>query len=224
MQLIVPCALFLVVGFLLVPGCVTSTKTAHDPVIVSPSPTFTRFTVPGTEGQLKISVGGLTGEYPAFIDNISVGVVSSRSPLSMTLPEGNYTVKVCCGRICKQEKVAVTFGKQRTVDVSEQLKKDLGSSAPAVRIVGYFPNTNQITIDVEFINPTPQPRTMTADVICGYSYIESRSYSRIGSVAQGHLSRTVNACDRTTESLNFDLASGFGYLYEIPTITLVSSR
>jgi len=224
MQLIVPCALILVVGFLLVPGCVTQTKTGNDPVNVSPSPTFTRFTVPGTEGQLKISVGGLTGDYPAFIDNISVGIVSSRSPLSMTLLEGNYTVKVCCGRICEQEKVAITFGKQRTVDVSEQLKKDLGSSAPAVQIVGYFLNTDRITIDVEFINPTPQPRTMSAEVSCGYSYIEGRSYNRIGSIAQGHLSSTVNACDRTTESLNFDLASGSSYLYEIPTITLVSSK
>jgi hypothetical protein len=224
MKRIVPFALFLVVGCLLASGCVTQTKTDNDKVDVSPSQTFTRFTVPGTEGPLRISVGGFTGEYPVSVNNISVGVVSTEKPITMMMLEGNYTVKVCCGKICEQENVTITFGKQRTVDVSEQLKKDLGFSEPTVRIVGYYLNGDQITIDAEFINPTTQSLTMSADVICKYSYIEGRNYNRIGNIAQGHLSATVDACDRMTETLYFNLASGSSYMYDIPTITLVSSR
>ena len=223
MQFIMPCALFLVIGCLLASGCVTQTKTDNTPVHVSPSPTFTRFTVPGTEGPLRISLGGFTGEYPVSVDNISVGVVSTNRPIALTKLEGNYTVKVCCGNICEQENVTVTFGKQQTVDVSEQLKKDLGSSEPAVRMVGYFLNGDQLTTDVEFINPTLQPRTLSADVSCGYSYIESRNNNRVGSIAQGRLSATVNACDHVTETLDFNFASGSSYIYDIPTVTLVSS-
>jgi hypothetical protein len=224
MQRIAPFAVVLVIGCLLASGCVTQTKTEYDKVNVSHSQTFTRFTVPGTEGPLRISVGGFTSEYPVSVNNINVGVVSTDRPITLMMLEGNYTVKVCCGKICEQENVTIAFGKQRTVDVSEQLKKDLGSSEPAVRIVGYYLNADQITVDAEFINPTTQPLAMTADVICKYSYIEGRNYNRIGNIARGHLSATVNACDRITETLNFKLASGSSYMYDIPTITLVSSR
>ncbi|MCK9593984.1 MAG: hypothetical protein M0Q91_18440 [Methanoregula sp.] len=223
MRCIVPCALFLVVGCVLASGCATQTKSGNDTVPLSPSQTFTRFTVPGTEGPLKISVGGLTGKFPVSVDRLSVGVVSAGSPITLTMPEGNYTVEVCCGKICEHENVSVRFGRQRTVDVSEQLKKDLGSSGPAVRMAGYFLSGNQLTVNVEFINPTTETLTMSADVACAYSYIEGRNYNRVGSLSQGRLVATVNACDRVTETQDFDFVSGSSYVYDVPVVTLVSS-
>jgi hypothetical protein len=189
---------------------------------ISPVPTFTRLHVPGTEGPLKISIGGMTGEFPVTIDNISVGFVSAEKPLSMMMLEDNYTVKVCCGKICKQEIVEVKFGKQRTVDLSEQFKRDLGSSGPDVRILDYFlSGDQQLTIDVEFLNPTTQPKTMSADVTCRYSYIDRQNYNRVQNVAQSFQYTTVNACDRVTKIITFDLDYGSDLIYDVPQIRTV---
>ena len=40
-----------------------------------------------------------------------------------------------------------------------------------------------MAIDVEFINPTQKPLAISADVACGYSYIE-QTYTRITSVCK----------------------------------------
>jgi hypothetical protein len=223
MQLIVPIALFLVGGCLLCSGCVTQTKTTNDTVNISPSQSFAKFTVPGTEGPLKISIGGMTGEYPVFINNIYVGVVSAEKPIAMRMLADNYTVKVCCGKICKHENVSVKFGKQQTVDVSEQFKKELGSSEPSARIISYHKNGDQIIIDVEFLNPTTETLAMSADISIGYSYIEKINNQRGGNSAQGQLSVNVNPCDRITQTLDLNLISGSNYIYDAPTITLVRS-
>jgi hypothetical protein len=177
------------------------------------------------KGTLTISIGGWRGEFPVSVDTMSVGVVSTDIPLTLKIEEGNHTVEICCGMRCEQENVDIRFGKQRTVDFSEQLKRDLEFIVPAARIAGYHPNGDQISIDVEFINPTPQALTISADVSCGYSYIESRNYNRVSSIAQGHVSAPVNVCERITKTLKFNLASGYDYTYDdIPTITNVSSE
>ncbi len=230
MNLILPCTLFMTVGCILMAGCI-SQKMDDTSKNISLSQTFTSFTVVGTEGPLTISLEGsrtpedtFTDEYPVYIDNLVAGVVSSKRPVTLAKIVGNYTVKVCCGTLCEQENVTIRFGKQRNVDFSERLQKDLGSSKPAVRIVEYYPNDDQISMNVEFINPTTHPLTMSAGISCGYTYIEAGSYNRVGSTTQGHLSETVNACDRVTKALNFKSARGSSYLYDIPAITLVSSR
>jgi len=222
-HLIVPFAVFLVVGFLLCSGCITQTTTNNDTVNISPSQSFTRFTVPGTEGPLKISIGGMTGEYPVFINNIYAGVVSAEKPITMRMLADNYTVNVCCGKICKHENVSIKFGKQQTVDLSEQFKKDLGSSEPTARIISYHKNGDQIIIDVEFLNPTTETLAMSADISSGYSYIERINNQREGNSAQGQLFANVNPCDRITQTLNLNLVSGSNYIYDAPTITLVTS-
>ncbi len=226
MKRVVVCALFIAAGCILVTGCVTQTNTS----MISPSPTFTRFTVVGTEGSLRVSLEGsftpddvFIGEYPVYIDNTVHGNISTRKPITIIDTVGNHTVKVCCATICEYENVTIKFGKSQSVDFAEQLKKDLGSSKPAARITGYYPSAGQISIDVELINPTTQPIAISADVRCGYTYIETRNYNRIGSVAQGHLYEKVPACDRKTTTLNFNLASGSSYMYDTPTITFVST-
>jgi hypothetical protein len=220
-HLIVPFAVFLVVGFLVCSGCVTQTTTNKDKVNVSPSQSFTKFTVPGTEGPLTIYIGGMTGEYPVFINNIYVGVVSAEKPLALRMLADTYTVQVCCGKICKHENVSVKFGKQQTVDVSEQFKKDLGSSEPAARILSYHKNGDQIIIEVEFINPTTETLALSADISIGYSYIEKINNQRAGNSAQGQLSANVSPCDRIPQTLTLNLVDGSNYIYDAPTITLV---
>jgi hypothetical protein len=236
MKSIILFSLVMIAGCILVTGCVTEPQERNVSENVSFSPTYTIMPMVNTttapsptgmelKGMLTVSIGGWRGEFPVSVDTMDVGVVSTDRPLILMLAEGNHTVELCCSMRCEQENVNIKFAKQRTVDFSEQLKRDLKFAEPTVLIAGYHPDADQITIDVEFINPTLQPRTMSADVSCGYSYIESRNYNRINSIAHGHISLTVNACDRIMQTLKFNLASGYSYVYDnIPTITNVSSE
>jgi hypothetical protein len=156
---------------------------------------------------------------------MDVGVVSTDKPLVLMLEEGNHTVELCCNMRCEQETVDIRFGKQRFIDFSEQLKRDLKYALPTAEIVSYRPFRDKITVDVEFINPTPEPLTMSADVSCGYSYVENVNYNRIRNVAEGQVTATVNGCDRTTQTLRFTLGSGYNYVYDnTPTITNIKSE
>jgi hypothetical protein len=212
----------IVIACILATGCVTNNDT--DNRDLSPANTFSPFSVPSTKGQLTISVGGFAGEYPVSVDEKSAGVVTAKSPITMMIEEGNHTVEVCCGILCEQQDVEIKFAKQRTVDFSEQLKEDLEFSEPAVRIISYNLNRDEIAIDVEFINPATDPLVMSAEISCGYSYIERNSNQRVGNSAHGHLYETVKPCDHTIQKLNLNLAGGSNYNYDIPTITLVSSK
>jgi hypothetical protein len=239
--------LFLVIAGCLAAGCAGQMKTAAgNSTAVTPSYTFTQFSteiplptatpVPtvtnisnstvltGLKGLLKVSTGGFIGEFPVSVDNASSGVVTPQRPLSLMIDEGNHTVEVCCGIVCERENVSIKFGEQRIVDFSEKLKKDCEFSEPTVRIVGYFMNGDQMTVTVEFINPTTKTLTMSAEISCGYSYIESRSNNRVGDFAQGFVYSTQNPGDRIIKTLNLNLASGYSYNYEIPTITNISSH
>jgi hypothetical protein len=177
-----------------------------------------------TKGKLTVSIGGWLGEFPVSVDTMDVGLVSTDKPLVLMLEEGNHAVELCCNMRCEQETVDIRFGKQRTIDFSEQLKRDLKFALPTAQIAGYRQDSDQIMIDVEFFNPTPRPLAMSADVSASYSYIESRNYNRINSIAHGHVTATVNGCDRTTQTIRFSLASGYSYVYDnIPTITNITS-
>ncbi len=230
------CLFSLVMVCILAAGCVTETSERNTTGTItltpaqSPTPqvTMTTAPVPTTtipQGTLTVSVAGWRGEFPVSIDTMSVGVVSTDNPLVLRLDEGNHTVELCCGMRCEQASVDIRFGKQRTVDFSEQLQRDLGFIVPTVRITGYRPDGDQMAIDVEFINPTQEPLTISADVYSGYSYIDSRTYYRVTSVVHSHPSATVDPCGRLTRTLKFSLASGYGYVYDnTPTITNVVSQ
>jgi len=138
--------------------------------------------------------------------------------------EGNRTVEVCCGIICEHEEVPIRFGKPRTIDFSEQLKKDCEFSEPAVRIVDYFLSGDQITITVELINPTIRTVIISAEIRCWYTYIESGSNNRVGNSAAGQVFSTLKPGDRVTQILRLNVAVGSSYLYEIPTVSQVSVK
>ncbi len=230
--------LFLVIAGTMAAGCTGQMKTAGSDIpAISPVNTFTSFSnttslsnltntsnstePPALKGLLKISTGGWTGKFPVSIDNISSGVVATQRPITLMLEEGNHTVEVCCGVVCEQENVTIRFGEQRIIDFSEQLKRDCEFLEPVARIAGYFMNGDQIAVNVEFINPTTETLTMSAEISCGYSYIESRSNNRVGNSAQGLVLATLKPGDRTIKMLNLNLASGYSYNFGAPIITRV---
>ena len=235
MKSIVLFSLVIIAGCMMVTGCVYETQERNVSESVSPSPTpaITPFvnitTVPtpagmDTKGKLTVSTGGWLGEFPVSVDTIDAGLVSSDKPLVLMLEEGNHSVELCCNMRCEQETVDIRFGKQRTIDFSEQLKRDLKFAVPTVQVAGYHQDSGQIMIDVEFINPTPRPLAMSADVSASYSYIESRTYIRMSGIVHSHVSADVDGCDRTTQTVRFYLASGYGYVYDnFPTITNITS-
>jgi hypothetical protein len=218
MKIIALLTLGMIVASLAVSGCETKKDSERNS---SPVNTFAPFHL--RQGQVTIYIGGEDGEFHVFIDNRDVGVVSKHRPLTLMTDEGNRTVKVCCGITCKQEEVTIRFGKPRTVDFSEQLEEDCESIEPAVRITDYFLSGDQITVKVEFFNPTNRTVSTSAEISCWYTYIESRSNNRVGNSAGGLVSSTLKPGDRVTQILRLRLASGSSYMYEIPTISRVSS-
>jgi hypothetical protein len=229
---------FVLIGCILATGCVGQMKnTIVNSTTVNSTVTFTSFsnttdvsnisnsTNPsGLNGSVKISLNTWVGEFPVSVDTVDVGLVSTSKPLVLMLGEGNHTVEVCCGVVCEQENVTISFGKQRRIDFSERLKKDCEFLEPTVRIVDYSQSGDHITVNVEFINPTTKDLTMSAEISCGYSYIDSRSNNRVGSSAKGQLFSTLKAGDRIRQTLNLNLASGYSYTYDMPIMTYVSSK
>ena len=241
MKIIVPVSL-IIVGCILLAGCIGQIKpAATNTPAVTPTNTFTPFSnattlsnstnnstnssaPPRLKGLVRISLTSWVGKFPVSIDNVSAGNVETTRPLTLMVDEGNHTIAVCCGAVCERENITIRFGEQRTIDFSERLKENCEFMEPTARIIGYFLNGDQITVSVEFINPTTRPLTMSAEVMCGYSYIDSRSNNRVGNSVQGQVFSTVNAGDRVIKILNLNLAYGYSYNYEIPTIIKISSK
>ncbi|MFA5348690.1 MAG: hypothetical protein WC294_11175 [Methanoregula sp.] len=229
---------FVLIGCILVTGCVGQMKnaavnatTVNSTITFTPSSNTTTVSnmsnstkPPGLNGSVKISLNTWIGEFPVSVDTIDVGLVSTSRPLVLMLGEGNHTVEVCCGVVCEQENITTGFGIQRHIDFSERLKKDCEFLEPTVRIVDYSQSGDHITVNVEFINPTTRDLPMSAEISCGYSYIDSRSNNRVGSSSNGHLFSTLKAGDRIMQTLNLKLGSGYSYIYEMPIITDVSSK
>jgi hypothetical protein len=174
------------------------------------------------KGQVRISLGAWVGEGTVKIDENNVGIATPGKPVTLMIEEGNHTVDVCCGSLCERKNVTIRFGQQQIMDFSEQLQKDCEFIEPTVRIIGYSMSADQITVNVEFINPTAKTVAMSAEITCGYSYIESRSDNRVGNVAQGQLYKTLNPGERVMEILDLNIASGYSYSYNIPTVTYQS--
>jgi hypothetical protein len=229
-----------IAGCILMAGCVQIRQTESaetNTSLVSPEQTFTPFenvtplsnttnssAPPPLQGLLKISLKSWIGKFPVSLDNVSAGVVETTRPLTLMVDEGNHTVDVCCGAVCERENVTIRFGEQRTIDFSERMEENCEFLEPTVRIVDFYRNGDMISVNMEFINPTTQPLAMSAEVSCGYSYIESRTNNRVGNLAQGQVFATVNSGDRIVRTVNLDLASGYDYRFEMPVINKVSSK
>ena len=238
MRSIVLISFLIMIGCILTAGCVGQIKntTVNATATGTPKITFTPFSnasnitnvtnvtvTTGFQGPLRVSIGGWQADLPVFIDNTSVGIVTHDKPMDLMLDEGNHTVKVCAGK-CKEEVVTIQFAKPRFVDFEGWLLEEVKYANPTAQMVGSYTSGDEITVYIEFINPTSEDVSMSAEVRCGYSYIESRSNNRVGSVAQRIINANVKSGGRVMQTVNLELASGYSYMYDIPEISEITAR
>jgi hypothetical protein len=241
MNLIVPFALCIAVGFIVATGCVTTTtKHAENtttaisitPTVTMPvtevnkSANTTNSTTSGSnlKGSLRVSISGILNpaNLTVILDNETVGAVSPTTPLYRMVPEGNHTVMVCMDSVCEQDSVVTKFGTYVTVDFSDRVKKNMKFpdplARPDARILEYFKNGNGISVHVEFINPSKEDLMMMASVSCGYSFIDDRTSFKMGDSAKGKLLQNVKAGQRVTANLDLYFVSGRSYSFDSPVI------
>ena len=236
MRLIVPFVLITAVVLILTAGCVAVANKNSDnstnntiPNSFAPfsnvaDPTLNKTihaTANGTtklKGPLLVSIGGYPVDLPVNIDNITAGTAGKEKPLTLTLDEGFHTFEVCAGSICEKETVNISFGKKSSIDFSEQLRKDVEFPLPTARIVEYFKNGGGVSVNIEFINPSSKPLTITAEVSCGYDYIDDRTNIKMGDSVTGKSVQYVEAGQRVTNRLDLYFASGHSHNFDVPKI------
>jgi len=245
MKTIALLTLLLTIGCILASGCVAQTK--KDPVnaSVAPTSTFAPFNnssvIPGAnttfnitnatntstlKGPLRVSIGSYPTDQalPVLIDNQTVGVVTVGVPIDLVLSEGNHTVAVCVGVICPAKPVNIIFAKSAFLDFEETLKEKAEFSKPTVRILKSYKRGEGVSVDVEFINPTQKDIVMSAEVICGYSYIDYRSSIRMGDSVRSKVSEWVEAGQRVTRTVDLYFAEGSSYSFDDPYIGEVTPK
>jgi hypothetical protein len=236
MKIIPLLALLIAAGCILASGCVAQTKKDTVNGTTTPTSTFAPFTntttVPNSnmtnvtnatnvtklKGPLRVSISGYPADLPLIIDNVTVGIVSREKPLDLMIDEGVHNVTVCVGKICEQENVTIFFAKKTYVDFGERLRRDVEFPEPTARIVEYFKYGDGIAVNIEFINPLTKDLAMSAEVSCGYSYIDDRTNIKMGDSVRGKVSEWVAAGDRLTTRVELYFASGHSYSYDPPTI------
>ena len=249
MKMIALFALIIAIGFIMATGCVAQIKKDPGNATVTPTVTFTSFanvttapavnlsnstnTTNGTnltnstaklKGPLRVSISGYPVDLPVLVDNATVGVVSKEKPLDILVDEGDHTVKVCVGTICEQENVTITFAKKSYVDFGERLRRDIEFPEPTARIVEYFKNGGGVSVNIEFINPTQNPLTISVEVSCGYTYIDDSTNIKEGDSAKGKLAQYVDAGQRVTNRLDLYFVSGHSYNFDVPQITSITTQ
>jgi hypothetical protein len=233
--------LLIAIGCILATGCVAQPK--KDPVNVTASPTVTFIPFVNTTtapvinvtnttnttginatskltGPLRVSISGYNAgiPLPVLIDNVTVGNVSADKPLDVAVSEGNHTVKVCVGVICPSRPVDIIFAKKSFLDFGEELRKQVEFPTPTVRMINYFKNGNGVGVNIEYINPTQKDLAMSAEVSCGYTYIDSRTSLRMGDSVRVKSSEYVEAGKRVTSTVNLYFAYGSAYTFDEPAI------
>ena len=240
MKMIVLFTILIAVGCILATGCVAQPKKDTGNATVVPTNTFTPFvnttTVPGSnvtlnatnatnvtsklKGPLRVSIGNYFADrpLPVLVDNETVGVVTVGVPFDLILTEGNHSIAVCVGVICPEKYINIVFAKSSYLDFEDILKQKAEFSKPTVRILKSFKNGNGVGVEVEFINPTQNDITMSAEVICGYTYIDSRTSIRMGDSVRSRASEYVEAGRRVTRTVDLYFADGSAYNYDEPRL------
>jgi hypothetical protein len=245
MKTITLLTLLIVVGCILATGCVAQPKKEPVNVTASPTVTFIPFvnttTAPGTNatnttnassinetskltGPLRVSISGYNAgtPLPVLIDNQSVGNVSAEKPLDLMVREGNHTVKVCVGVICPSRPVDILFAKKSFLDFGEELRKQAEFPSPTVRMINYFKNGNGVGVNIEYINPTQKDLAMSAEISCGYTYIDGRTSLRMGDSVRAKSTEYVEAGRRVTSTVNLYFAYGSAYTFDEPAVSSIT--
>jgi hypothetical protein len=89
---------------------------------------------------------------------------------------------------------------------------------PIARILEYYKNGNAISVNVEFYNPSKEDLLMSAEISCGYSYIDDRTNIKMGDSTRGILVQNVKAGQRITGMLDLYFVNGHSYCYDYPVI------
>jgi hypothetical protein len=241
MKIITLLILLIAVGCILATGCVAQPK--KDPVnaTVSPTNTFTPFvnttTVPGSnatlnatnatsklKGPLRISIGSYSADQPlpVLIDNQTAGFVKAGIPFDLMVNEGNHSVAVCVGVICPEKYIDIAFAKRSYLDFEEILKSKAEFSKPTIQKLKYYKNGNGVGVELEYINPTQKDLVMSAEVSCGYTYIDGRTNVRMGDSVRTKTSEYVEAGRRVTRPVNLYFADGSSYNFDEPTISQIT--
>jgi|GEM_PF-6106976 len=142
-------------------GTVPVTLTAPQP----PAPE-----APGSEGTLTVSARAFTGTATLSLDGNDTGTLTQSIPLTMQLPQGAHTVRVCVESVCDTEVVRITALKTTAIDLSAKISDLAANTRPTVTVVGTTPSASRILVTVEFFNPGQDELTMTARVVCSYQY------------------------------------------------------
>jgi len=175
-------------------------------------------------GPLTVSIGGYNADHlPVYIDDLNVGEVSQNKPFSLMLNEGSHTARVCVAQICENETVNIRFAKQTVINFEEQLKKDREFTKPTVRIVNYILSVNQLTINLEYINPTTNDTIITTTIGCAYSYIDSATGDRKNNFGQIQQKMLVKAGNRETHEASLYLSGGNNVIASDPSVVDVST-
>jgi hypothetical protein len=232
--------LLIAVGCILATGCVAQPK--KDPGNETrPTNTFAPFvnttsvgtnvtnstnstlgnTTTGLSGPLRVSISGYNAgmPLPVIIDNTTVGNVTREKPLDLMVGEGNHTVKVCVGVICPTEYIEIAFAKRSFLDFGDRLRKEVEFPTPTVRMINYFKNGNGVGVNIEFINPTQQDLVMSAEVSCGYTYIDGRTSIRMGDSVRIKATEWVEAGRRNMQTVNLYFAYGSAYTFDEPQLS-----
>ena len=238
-------ALLITIGCILASGCVAQTKKDPGNASVTPTNTFAPFNnsspVPGTnttfnatnitntsklKGPLRVSIGSYPTDQrlPVLVDNQSVGVVTVGVPIDLMLSEGNHTVAVCVGVICPEKPVNIIFAKSVFLDFEDLLRAKAEFSKPTVRILKSYKNAEGVSVDVEYINPTQKDLVMSAEIICGYTYIDYRTNIRMGDSVRSKASEWVEAGQRVTRTVSLDFAGGSSYSYDEPFLGEITPK
>jgi hypothetical protein len=168
---------------------------------------------PISRGSLRVSISGIS--YPAnlsvLLDNEIIGMVQPTKPLYLMVSEGNHTVKVCVGPVCEQENITTKFGRYVNVDFSERLQRDVEfpnpTARPTAQIVDYYKNDDVVSVYVEFVNPESVDHTMSAVLSVGYTYIDGRSYVKLGDSAQAMTVVSIKAGQREIKRVDIHLTN-----------------
>jgi hypothetical protein len=172
------------------------------------------------KGPLRVSIGNYFADrpLPVLVDNKTVGAVTVGVPFDTMVTEGNHSIAVCVGVICPVKYINVVFAKSSYLDFEDLLKEKAEFSKPTVRILKSFKNGNGVGVEVEFINPTQNDITMSAEVICGYTYIDGRTSIRMGDSVRSRASEYVEAGRRVTRTVELYFADGSAYSYDEPRL------
>jgi hypothetical protein len=97
--------------------------------------------------------------------------------------------------------VQTNFGKPTHLDFGDSLQKDAPYQQPTAKIVDSSITGDDVIVTIEFFNPTATDETISATVLCSYTYLDSQMHT-VSNSATGHIQQWVKSGGNTTNMLD----------------------